>query len=215
MDEGFCTRCGEPRALGSRFCGKCGFEFESRVTAPAPVEPWTPQPMAAWSAGTFSGRPPEPLERTAPLVHLADFGADFAALPDLIAGRSFLVPGGLVLATLVLAIATTGIPNAVSATVVALFLGPLPLGSIAAAGLMAPTAAYAMAAIASFLGTLGLVIYAVTVTRSVPSMADVVYAFVFYTVFGAIIGMGCGFVRRLALNLILIMRGKRSTKVDS
>ena len=133
---------------------------------------------------------------------VADIRADVRALPTLLRGRSFLVPGGLILATLVLAIATARIPNVVSALVVALFLGPLPIGAIYAAGALSSRASYLMGAIASFLGTLGLVIYAVIVAGSVPTLGDVVYAFVFYTVFGGVIGAGLGFYRRLlrALN---------------
>lgn len=133
---------------------------------------------------------------------VADIRGDVRALPALLRGRSFLVPGGLILATLVLAIATSKIPNVVSALVVALFLGPLPIGAIYAAGALSSRASYLMGAIASFLGTLGLVIYAVVVAGSVPTVGDVVYAFVFYTVFGGVIGAGLGFYRRLlrALN---------------
>ncbi|MHB8672493.1 MAG: hypothetical protein ACYDAK_02285 [Candidatus Limnocylindrales bacterium] len=171
--------------------------------APAGAAGARPGSAAARSAAT-TGLTPRPgfLGAFRSAYHVADIRGDLRALPGLVRGRAFLVSSGLIVATLVVAIATTGVPNAITALVVALFLGPLPIGAIYAAGALAPRASYLLGAIASFLGTLGLVVYAVTVTRSVPSIADVVYAFVFYTVFGGVIGAGLGFYRRLlrALN---------------
>jgi hypothetical protein len=132
---------------------------------------------------------------------IADVRGDLRELPGLIRGRSFLIPAGLSLASTVMAIAIP--PNTITAIVVTLFMGPLPIGSIYAAGVLAPRASWLMGAIASFVGTLGLVLYAVWAinvsgeTGTAPAVTDVAYALTFYTLFGGVIGAGLGYYRRL------------------
>jgi len=132
---------------------------------------------------------------------VADVRGDLRALPELLRGRSFLIPAGLSLASTVMAIAIP--PNTITAIVVTLFLGPLPIGSIYAAGVLAPRASWLMGGIASFIGTLGLVLYALWAinvsgeTGTAPAVTDVAYALTFYTLFGGVIGAGLGYYRRL------------------
>ena len=171
---------------------------------------------AATSAATYGrkSKPPTPSkasmappERVPFLTALrtsyqiADVRGDLRALPELMSGRSFLVPAGLSLASTVMAIAIP--PNSITAIVVTLFLGPLPIGSIYAAGVLAPRASWLMGGIASFIGTLGLVVYALWAinvsgeTGTAPAVTDVAYALTFYTLFGGVIGAGLGYYRRL------------------
>ena len=135
---------------------------------------------------------------------VADVRSDLRALPSLIRGRSFLIPGALTLASIVVALVSLNSANVVASLLVTLFLGPLPIGSIYAAGVLAPRAAYLMGAIAAFVGTLGLiavVMIGTTSTTARPAAADIIYALVFYSIFGAVIGAGLGFYRRLLRHL--------------
>jgi hypothetical protein len=156
------------------------------------------------TASKTSTAPPERVPFLTALrtsYQIADVRGDLRALPGLIPGRSFLVPAGLSLASTVMAIAIP--PNSITAIVVTLFLGPLPIGSIYAAGVLAPRASWLMGAIASFIGTLGLVVYALWAinvsgeTGTAPAVTDVAYALTFYTLFGGVIGAGLGYYRRL------------------
>jgi len=133
---------------------------------------------------------------------IADVRADLRAFPTLVRGRSFLIPVGLSVASTIVGLISISTPNVVGALAVPLFLGPLPIGSIYIAGVLAPRAAYLMGGIASLVGTVGLVIYSVAgaPAGNIPTgdLAFAVgYAVVFYTFFGALIGAGLGFYRRL------------------
>jgi hypothetical protein len=85
----------------------------------------------------------------------------------------------------------------------ALFLGPLPIGAIYAAGTLSPRASYLMGGIASFVGTLGYVSLAyvsapvTTPDTGSPSLSVALVVVLQYTIFGAVIGAGLGFYRRL------------------
>lgn len=128
---------------------------------------------------------------------VADVRADLRALPSLLRGRAFLVPAGLSVASTIVALVTIGTPNFIAALLVMLFLGPLPIGSIYTAGVLAPRASYLMGAIAAFVGTIGYVILFLTASSVALPAADAAYALVFYTFFGGLIGAGLGFYRRL------------------
>ena len=128
---------------------------------------------------------------------IADVRADLRAFPTLLRGRSFLVPAGLSAASTIVALATVGVPNFISLLLVMLFLGPLPIGAIYAAGVLAPRASYLMGGAAAFVGTVGYVVLFLAASSSPLPLADAVYALVFYTFFGGLIGAGLGFYRRL------------------
>ena len=133
---------------------------------------------------------------------VADVRGDLRSLPMLLRSRSFLIPTGLSIASFVVALVTVGTTNTITVLLVTLFLGPLPIGSIYAAGALAPKASWLMGGIASLIGTAGLILYAligssVVSGTAAPQLTDILYALSFYTVFGAVIGAGLGFYRRL------------------
>ncbi len=133
---------------------------------------------------------------------VADVRGDLRSLPMLLRSRSFLIPTGLSIASFVVALVTVGTTNTITVLLVTLFLGPLPIGSIYAAGALAPKASWLMGGIASLIGTAGLIAYAligssVVAGTAAPQLTDILYALSFYTVFGAVIGAGLGFYRRL------------------
>ena len=132
---------------------------------------------------------------------VANVPSDLRALPTLLLGRSFLIPGALTLASVLIAIVSLNSPNVIASLVVTLFLGPLPIGSIYAAGVLAPRASSLMGALAAFMGTIGLIVVVLIGATTTPGATDVLYALVFYTVFGAVIGAGLGFYRRLLRNM--------------
>src|SRR4029077_10894759 len=65
---------------------------------------------------------------------VADIRGDLRVLPELLRGRSFLLPAGLSVASVVVALVTVSSPNAITALVVTLFVGPLPIASVADGG---------------------------------------------------------------------------------
>lgn len=132
---------------------------------------------------------------------VANVPSDIRALPSLILGRSFLVPFGLTVASVAIAVVSLNSANIVASLAVTLFLGPLPIGSIYAAGVLAPRASYLMGGLAAFMGTVGLILVVLIGATTTPGATDVIYALVFYTIFGAVIGAGLGFYRRLLRNL--------------
>ncbi len=96
----------------------------------------------------------------------------------LLRSRSFLIPTGLSIASFVVALVTVGTPNTITVLLVTLFLGPLPIGSIYAAGALAPKASWLMGGIASLIGTAGLIAYAligssVVAGTAAPQLTDI------------------------------------------
>jgi hypothetical protein len=166
-----------------------GYGRKSRPDGAANQKPPTPQRLGFVAAMRSS-------------YQVADVRGDLRSLPMLLRSRSFLIPAGLSLVSFVVALVTVNTPNTVTVLLVTLFLGPLPIGSIYAAGALAPKASWLMGGIASLIGTIGLVSYALIGTSVIsgsasPQLTDVLYALSFYTVFGAVIGAGLGFYRRL------------------
>jgi hypothetical protein len=145
---------------------------------------------------------------------IADVRADVRALPSLLRGRSFILPAAASLVTFVTAVVLTqstaasdaassaGPLTVIIGLLIALFLGPLPIGSIYAAGTLAPRGSYLMGGIASFVGTVGylVAILSAPVTApdaSAPTLGVLLIYLLQYTIFGAAIGAGLGFYRRL------------------
>jgi hypothetical protein len=154
-------------------------------------------------------RPAAPTERVGFVAairsayQIADVRADLRALPTLLRGRAFLLPLALAVVSVIAGLASLNAPNTIVGLAVALFLGPLPIGSIYIASVFTPRAAYLMGGIAAFIGTLGLLVLlrAVGTPLEGTGPVDLIVVIVEYTIFGIIVGAGLGFYRRLLRNM--------------
>jgi hypothetical protein len=137
-----------------------------------------------------------------------DIRADIAYLPHLLRSKAFLVPLALtVVATAIVLVAPTS--NILVSLLVTLCLATPPIGSIYAAAIFAPRAAYLSGAIAGLLGAIGYVTFILSVQVPASDLEAfnavkgslISQALIASPIFGVLLGAGLSYYRRLLAGL--------------